>query len=182
VEEDRVGIVDDLLKDEVLQLNTRGEESIGSLVARSELRTLGDGVVVSTPDELDGITDGSVDSEGDITEDALGRSNPDDVGLAGLGGSVLGRSQRGVLRLALLNAVVEGVASPVVASRAVGGGRLRLVGGGRVTILRRGFIGGGVGREVLALAVISGERSRGIIVLLVVGGERSRRIPGALSW
>lgn len=141
VEEDRIGVVDDLLKGEVLELNTRGERRIGSLVARSELGALGDGVVVSTPDELDGITDGSVDGEGDVTEDTLGRGNPDDMGLAGLGGSVLGSvlggSQR-ELGLALLNAVVEGVASPVVASRTVGGGRLGLIGGGWGTVLRGG--------------------------------------------
>ena len=162
VEEDRIGVVDDLLKGEVLELNTRGERRIGSLVARSKLRALGDGVVVSTPDELDGITDGSVDGEGDVTKDTLGRGNPDDMGLAGLGGSVLGSvlggSQR-ELGLALLNAVVKWVASPVVASRAVGGRRLGLIGGGWGTVLRGG--GGGVGREALVLATISGEGGGG---------------------
>jgi hypothetical protein len=70
-------------------------------------------VVVSTPDELDGITDGSVDGEGDITEDTLGRSNPDDVSLAGLGGrAILGRHRRGILGLALLDTIVEGVVAP----------------------------------------------------------------------
>ena len=157
IEEDRVSIVDDLLKDEVLELNARGERRIGSLVARSELRALGDGVIVSTPDELDGITDGSVDGEGDVTKDTLGRSNPDDVGLAGLGGGVLGRSHsRGELGLALLDAVVEGVAS-----RTVGGGRLGLISGGWGTVLRGGGVGIGGGRETLALAIISGEGSGG---------------------
>ena len=139
VEEERVGIVDDLLKDEVLQLNARGEGRVGSLVAGSELRAFGDGVVVSTPDELDGITNGSVDGEGDVAEDTLGRSNPDDVSLSGLGGSLLGRGQRGKLGLALLNAIVEGVAaSPVATSRTVGGGRLGLINGGGAAILGRG--------------------------------------------
>jgi len=159
VEEDRVGIVDDLLKDEVLQLNARGEGSVGSLVARSEDGALGDGVVVGAPDEFDGITDGSVDGEGDVAEDTLGRSNPDDVGLAGLGGGVLGRSQSGELGLTLLHAVVEGVDPPVVASRAIGRGRLRLISGGRGTILRRFRVGGGIWRETLVLAIICGERS-----------------------
>ena len=93
VEEKRICVVDNLFKDEVLQLNTGSEGRVGSLVARSKLRALGDGVVVGAPDELDGITDGSVDSERDITEDTLGRSDPHDVCLSGLGGrrSILGR-------------------------------------------------------------------------------------------
>jgi len=152
MEEDRVGVVDDLLKDEVLQLNARGEGNIGSLVARSELRALGDGVVVSAPDELDGIADGSVEGEGDVTEDTLSGSNPDNMSLAGLGGSILGRSQSRELGLALLHAVVEGIDSPVVASRAVGRGRLGLINGCRGTVLRR---------ETLVLAIIGRERSRG---------------------
>lgn len=154
IEEDGVGIVDDLFKGEALLLNTGGERRIGSLVARSKLRSLGDGVVVCAPDELDGITDGSVDGERDITKDTLGRSNPNDVGLASLGGGavgrrVLGRRHRGKLGLALLNAVFERIVSPLVASRSVGGGRLRLI-SGRI-----------VGRGVLVLATISRKGSGG---------------------
>lgn len=144
VEEEGVSIVDDLIKGETLQLNTGGERRIGSCVARSELRALGDGMVVSAPDEPDGVTDRGVDGEGDIAKDTLGRSNVDDVGVAGLGGRAHGRRVHGrrghggrahgripgVLGLTLLDAVVEGVASPVVTSRTVSGGRLGLIGGG----------------------------------------------------
>ena len=115
VEEGGVGIVDDLLKDEVLQLDTRGEGGVGSLVARSELRTLGNGMVIGTPDEFDGIADGSVDGKRNVTEDTLGRSDPDDVSLAGgrvTGRRVAGGGHRGVAGLALLNAVIVGVAPP----------------------------------------------------------------------
>jgi hypothetical protein len=86
VKEDWVGVIDNLLENEILQLNTRGKWRIGSLVAGGELRALGDSVVVSAPDKLDGIADGSVDGKGDVSEDTLGRSNPDDVSLPGLGG------------------------------------------------------------------------------------------------
>ena len=90
VEEDGVGVVDDLLKGEALLLNTRGERRIRSRVAGSELRAFGDGMVVSTPDELDSVTDGSVDGEGDVTKNTLSRSNPDDVSRPGLGGGIVG--------------------------------------------------------------------------------------------
>jgi hypothetical protein len=179
VEEDRVGIIDDLLEDEVLQLNTRGEGRIEGLVARSELRALGDGVVVGAPDELDGITNGSVDGEGEVSEDTLGRGNPDNVSLASLSGSFRGRGQSRELGLALLNTVVEGVASPGVTPRTIGRGRLGLmrrgrgrlgcISRGRRTILiRRGSVGGGIGREAQVLAVLGGEGS---------GGS-----PGVLRW
>ena len=139
VEEDGIGVVYDLLEDEVFELAARGKGRILSGIARSELRALGDGVVVSTPDELDGITDGSVDSEGHITEDALGGSNIDDVSLAALGRRAITRGhRRGVLGLTLLDTIIVGVAvaSPAVAPRTVGGGR------------RGRFIGGGIGRGI----------------------------------
>ena len=87
-------------------------------------------MVVSTPDEFDSVTDGSVDGEGDVTKNTLSRSNVDDVSHSGLGGGVIGRRvlggrvPLGVLGLTLLNAVVVGVAPPAVASRTIGGGRL----------------------------------------------------------
>jgi hypothetical protein len=39
-------------------------------------------VVVSTPHELDGVTDGCVHGEGDVTEDTLGRGDDNGVGSA----------------------------------------------------------------------------------------------------
>ena len=186
VEEGWVGIVDNLLEDEVLQLNTRSEGGIQGLVARSELGALGDGVVVSTPDELDGITDGGVDGEGDVTEDTLGRSDPDDVSLSGLGGRsvfgfVLGRSQRGVLGLALLDTVVVWVTPPGVASRSIG--RLRVIDGGRGTVLGR--VGVGRGTVLRSVRIVrrvgvggSGSIRRECLVLAIICGERGRGTPG----
>lgn len=184
VEEDRVGIVDDLLKDEVFQLKTRGEGRIQSGVARSELRPFGDCVVISAPNEFDGITDGSVDGEGNITKDALGGSNVDNVSLASFGGRAIARRhRRGIFGLTLLNTVVIGVhvTSPAVASRSVGRGRIGLVRGRRSTVWRKRTVGGGVGRGmgIVVVAIC-------IIVIAAVahaattiGGERGRRTPGA---
>ena len=141
VEEEGVGIVHDLLEDEVFQLKTRSKGGIGSGVARGELRALGNCVVVSAPNELDGVTDGSVDGEGNVTEDTLGRSNIDNVSLAGLGrGVIVRRHRRRVLGLTLLDTIVVRVAvtSPVVASGTVGGGRC--------TGWRKGAVGRSVGR------------------------------------
>jgi len=201
VEEDRVGIVDDLLEGEILHLNARGEGRIRSLVARSELRALGNGVVVSAPDELDSVADGSVDGEGDVTKDTLSRSNPDDVGLAGPGwGSrgwgLRGRSQSRVLGLTLLNAVVVGTASPGVASRTIGGRRLGLINGGSGSVLGRRGVGGrvlgrrsvgggvlgrrGVGGGVLRGGAVGGRVvvGRGTLVLAITSGEGWRGTPG----
>ena len=89
VEEGRVGIVDDLREDEALVLHARRESMIGSLVAKLELRRLGHGVVLGTPDELDGVTDGGVDGEGHVTEDTLGGGNDDGVGRASAAGAVV---------------------------------------------------------------------------------------------
>ena len=61
-------------------MDTRDEEAITSAVARKEGRGLGHSVVVGTPHELDGVTDGSVDGEGNVTEDTLGGCNNDSVG------------------------------------------------------------------------------------------------------
>lgn len=80
VEEGRGGVIHDLREDEVLVLRSRGEERIGSLVARKQRRRFGDGVVVSTPHEFDGITDGGIDGEGDVAEDTLSGSDDDSVG------------------------------------------------------------------------------------------------------
>ena len=75
VEEDRVGIVNDLIESEALVMCARSKEARCSLVADLELRGLRDGVVVRHPDEMDGITNGSVHSEGNISENTLGRGN-----------------------------------------------------------------------------------------------------------
>lgn len=160
VEEEGVGIVDDLLKDEVFQLKTRSKGRIQSGIARGELGALGNGVVIGAPDELDGITDGCVDGEGDITKDALGWSNIDDVSLAGRG--IVRRHRRGILGLTLLDTAVVGVVvtSPTVASRTIGGGRTGLVHGGRCTVWRRstiwrgGAVGVGVGRRIGIMVAI----------------------------
>jgi len=119
-------------------------------------------VVVSTPDELDGIADGSVDGEWNVTEDTLGRSDPDDVSLSSLRGRLIVRSQARVAGPALLNAVIVRVAPPVVASRTIGGGRL--VGGGRGTVPGVVSVFVGRGRLILGgvpVAMLSGEGSRG---------------------
>ena len=159
VEEYGVRIVDDLLEDEVFQLKTRGEGRIGGRVARSELRALGDGVVVSAPDELDCITDGSIDGEGDVTKDTLGGSNINNMSLAGLGrGTIVGRHRGRVLGPALLDTVViwVAIASPVVAPRTVSRGRIRFVCGRRSAVWRRGVVG------------VSVRRGIGIVVATVV--------------
>ena len=196
VEEGGVGIVDNLLEDEVLQLDTGGEGGIRGLVARSELRALGNGVVVSTPDELDGISNGSVDGEGDVTEDTLSRSDPDDVSLSSFSGRLIGRSQGRVAGLALLNAIIVRVASPVVASRTICRGRLR-PGAASGVVGRGGLVpGAGAPRIVGMRRLIRGGRgtvpgivsvlvSRGRLILggvavpaAILGGEGSRRSPG----
>jgi hypothetical protein len=79
VEEGWVSIVHDLREYEALVLFSGCERAIGSLVARGKLRRFGDGVVVGTPHELDGVTDGSVYGERYISEDTLGRRNNDGV-------------------------------------------------------------------------------------------------------
>ena len=200
VEEERVCIVDDLLKDKVFQLKTRGKGRIRSRVARSELRTLCDGVVIGAPDKLDGITDGSVDGERDITEDTLGRSNIDDVSLAGLaGGAIVGRHRRGIIGPTLLDTIVVGIAvtPPACASGTIGGGWIRLIHGGRCTVRRRGIriavstIGVVVApiRIVVApirivITTIGIVVSVGVVATIVhvvtaVGGERGRCTPSA---
>lgn len=83
VEVDRVGVVNDLLKDESCVLLAGSEGAVASLVARSELARLGDGVVVRAPHEHDGITDGRVHGERNVTENTLRRSDDDGVGDTG---------------------------------------------------------------------------------------------------
>lgn len=79
VEEDGVGIVNDLIEREALVVCARSKEARRGLVADLELRGLRDSVVVGHPDEVDGVTDGSVHSEGNISQNTLGRSNNDCV-------------------------------------------------------------------------------------------------------
>jgi hypothetical protein len=177
IEEGGVGVVDDLLKDEVLEVKTRRNRRVGSRIAGSELRALGHGVVVGAPDELDGVTDGSVDGEGDVTEDTLGRCNVDDVSLATLGGRFIGRSRvrrhRRVLGLALLNTVVVGVTAtpPAVASRTVDGRR--------GTVLRGGAVGVCVRRRTPVLATVGIVATTIAVTTATIGGGRGRRTPSA---
>jgi hypothetical protein len=91
-EEDGLGGVDDLGEGEGSALDTRGEECVAGLVAGSELIGLGDGVVLGVPLELDGVTDGCVDGERNVTEDTLGRCNDDSVGSTSSVATSRGRS------------------------------------------------------------------------------------------
>lgn len=79
VEEGWVGVVHNLCEDEVLVLGARSEKTIRRLVADFELRRLGNGVVVGTPHESDGITDGRVQGERNVTENTLCGCNNDGV-------------------------------------------------------------------------------------------------------
>lgn len=80
VEEGRVGVIDNLREREGLVLGAGSEGSVGGLVARSQLRRLGDGVVVGAPHEQDGVTDRGIDGERNVTENTLGRCDDDSVG------------------------------------------------------------------------------------------------------
>jgi hypothetical protein len=55
---------------------------------------MGDGVLVSTPYEHDGVTDRSIGSERDVTEDTLGRCDNDCMGGTATG-AIHGRSRGG---------------------------------------------------------------------------------------
>ena len=89
VVEGGVGVVNNLIESEVLVVSSRSEGSGRGLVAKLKLRGLGDGVVVGTPDELDGVTDGRVDGERHVAEHALGGCNDNGVGGAGAGGTMV---------------------------------------------------------------------------------------------
>lgn len=80
VEEDRVGVIDDLRESERLVLDARCEGVLVRLVADFELGRVSDGVHVRVPHEFDRVADGCVGSEGNIAEDTLGRSDNDGVG------------------------------------------------------------------------------------------------------
>ena len=79
VEEGRVGVVDDLVEGEALVLLAGGKRRVAGLVADLELRRLGDGVHVGVPLELDGITDGGIHCERNISENTLSRGDDDSV-------------------------------------------------------------------------------------------------------
>jgi hypothetical protein len=83
VEEGRVGVVNYLGEDEALVLFAGSERCIRGLVARSQFGTLGDGMFVRSPHELDSVSDRCIDGEGVITEDTLSRSNNDRDGATG---------------------------------------------------------------------------------------------------
>lgn len=72
-----------LLTAEALVLLAGSERCVRSLVAHLQFGRLGDSVVVGTPHELDGVTDGGIDSERHVTEDALSRCDIDGVGSTG---------------------------------------------------------------------------------------------------
>lgn len=78
--EGRVGVIDDLVENEGLILHARFEGLISGGIAKVELRRLGDGVRASSPNEANGITDGSIDGEWNITENTLSGSDDDGVG------------------------------------------------------------------------------------------------------
>jgi len=113
-------------------LDTRGEEGISGLVAEVESRSLGDGVVLgAVPDELDGLADGDVDHGGNVTENAILRSNEDSDELAsGRLAGLSGRSRRGspggwgsaIRSHALVDTVVVGVLGRRIRAGAVLGG------------------------------------------------------------
>ena len=79
VEERRVRRVNDLGEDKALVLDTGGEWCIGSLVAKLELGGFGNSMHVGVPLELDGITDGGIHRERDISENTLSWGNDDSV-------------------------------------------------------------------------------------------------------
>lgn len=123
-----LGVIDNLVVDEVLVLDTRGEEGITSAVAREESRGLGHGVVVGAPHELDGVTDGGVDGEGNVTQDTLGGGDNDGVGstsssdttaVGSSGGGGIGTRLLAVGSHALADTIGVLLVAPVSAARAV---------------------------------------------------------------
>jgi hypothetical protein len=68
---------------------TAGSERVDvrSPVAQLENGTLGNGVVVGTPTEEDGVPNGSVQSERNVAKDALARSHNDGVSGAATDGT-----------------------------------------------------------------------------------------------
>ena len=87
VEESGVGIVHDLVESEAHIVGAGCERRIRRLVAKLEFRGFRDGVVVGVPDEVDGVTDGSVDGERNVAKNTLGRCNNDSVGNTIAGGA-----------------------------------------------------------------------------------------------
>jgi hypothetical protein len=177
VEEVGGGIVDDLVEDEALILFTGSKWRVSGLVARQELAGLGHGVVVGTPLEHDGVTNGGVEGEWDVTKDTLGGGNNNSVGntvgtgLAtilsvtgsdGSGGGVHGGGSA-VRGQALVHAVVVVISTPVAVSGPVRGGRVGLErGGGR----------GGSGILGLSVVVVVVVRRRRRLVVVVVRRRR----------
>ena len=71
------------------------ERSIGGLVANTEDGRLGHSVVVTTPNELDGVANGRVGSERHVTKDTLSRGDPNSVSCAGTRASLRARGGGG---------------------------------------------------------------------------------------
>jgi len=177
VEEVGGGIVDDLVEDEALILFTGSKWRVSGLVARQELAGLGHGVVVGTPLEHDGVTNGGVEGEWDVTKDTLGGGNNNSVGntvgtgLAtilsvtgsdGSGGGVHGGGSA-VRGQALVHAVVVVISTPVAVSGPVRGGRVGLERGG-------GRGGSGIlGLSVVVVVVVV--RRRRLVVVVDGGGS-----------
>lgn len=69
-------------------MSTGSEGSITRLVAWREFGGLGDGVVVSTPHEFDGVSNRCVQGEGNVTEDTLCWGDNDGPGCAGSSASL----------------------------------------------------------------------------------------------
>ena len=97
VVEERVGVVDGLGEGEALVVLARGESgSVGGLVAGAELAGLRDGVVVPSPDPVEGVTDGRVHREGNVAENTLGRGDDDRVRCTSTGCVSSGGGRRSV--------------------------------------------------------------------------------------
>lgn len=68
-----------ILTNEGLVLHARSEGCVTSLVAKRELRRLGHSVLVRAPNKFDGVANRRVESERDISKDALSGRDPDGV-------------------------------------------------------------------------------------------------------
>lgn len=79
IEEGRIGIVDGLVEGESAILLSRRKWLVFGLVAREELRRLGNGMVTRHPDEMDSVADGRIDEGRHKAKDTCAGSNDDRV-------------------------------------------------------------------------------------------------------
>jgi len=87
--------------DEILVLSSACEQVVRRLVARQKSRGLGDGMIVCTPHELDGVTCGRSHCEWNVAQNSLSRSDNDRMRFSTVGFSTVGFSTVG-LNLGLL--------------------------------------------------------------------------------